>query len=135
LSERGDRDPYGMTSMRAVAYRRVMKALCGIGAPELWPAERERVREAADALLLLRDLEEPDVRHALAAVPVLTDDLIDAERWTPLARAAAPATSGLAVRTSLGCSDGRITGASFRGGERDGGRESIPPPAGLSIRS
>jgi hypothetical protein len=38
-------------------------------------------------------------------------------------RAAAPATSGLAVRTSLGCSDGHITGASFRGGERDGGRD------------
>lgn len=54
LSERGGRDPYGMTSMRAVAYRRVLKALCGIGAPELWPAERERVREAADALLFCR---------------------------------------------------------------------------------
>jgi hypothetical protein len=72
-----------MTSMRAVAYRRVMKALCGIGAPEVWPAEQERVREAADALLFCRDLDEADVRHAVAAAAVQTDDLVDAERWTP----------------------------------------------------
>ena len=49
-----------MTSMRAVAYRRVMKALRGLGA-----------------------LDEADVRHALAAAAVLTDDLIDTQRWTP----------------------------------------------------
>jgi hypothetical protein len=72
-----------MTSMRVVAYRRVMKTLQGIGPPTLWAAEQERVREAADSLLFCRDLDEPDVRHALAAVAALTDDLIDAERWTP----------------------------------------------------
>jgi hypothetical protein len=70
--------------MRALAYRRVMKTLRGMGAPELWPAEQECVRDAADALLFCRDLDEHDVRHALAAVAALTDDLIDAERWTPL---------------------------------------------------
>ena len=72
-----------MTSMQAVAYRRVMKTLRGMGAAELWPAEQECVREAADALLFCRDLDEPDLRHALAEVAVLTDDLVDAERWTP----------------------------------------------------
>jgi hypothetical protein len=72
-----------MTSMRAVAYRGFMKTLQGIGAPDLWPAEQECVREAADALLFCRDLDGPDVRYALAAMAALTDDLIDAERWTP----------------------------------------------------
>jgi hypothetical protein len=72
-----------MTTMRAAAYRRIMKTLRGLGAPELWPAEQECVREAADALLFCRDLDEPEVRHAVAAAAVLTDDLIDAQRWTP----------------------------------------------------
>jgi hypothetical protein len=44
-----------MTSMRVVAYRRVMKTLQGIGAPALSAAEQERVREAADSLLFCRD--------------------------------------------------------------------------------
>jgi hypothetical protein len=72
-----------MTNMRAVAYRRVMKTLRGLGAPGLWPTEQECVREAADALLFCDDLDEPDARHAVAAAAVLTDDLIDAQRWTP----------------------------------------------------
>jgi hypothetical protein len=72
-----------MTSMRVLAYRRVMKTLQGIGARALWAAEHERVREAADSLLFRRELDEPDVRHALAAAAVLTDDLIDAEGCTP----------------------------------------------------
>ena len=72
-----------MTTMRAAAYRRIMKTLRGPGAPELWPAEQECVREAADALLFCRDLDEPEVRHAVAGAAVLTDDLIDARRWTP----------------------------------------------------
>jgi hypothetical protein len=72
-----------MTSMRAAAYRRVMKTLRGLGAAELWPAEQECAREAADALLFCGDLDEADVRHAVAAAAVLTDDLIDTQRWTP----------------------------------------------------
>ena len=99
-----------MTSMRAVAYRRVMKTLRGLGAPELWPAEQECVREAADALLFCRDLDEPEVRHAVAAAAVLTDDLIDAATLDAAARAAAPGRHlGLRPGCRRGRSDGRLT--------------------------
>jgi hypothetical protein len=72
-----------MTSMRSLAYRRVMRTLRGLGAPALFPVEQDRVREAADALLFSRDVDDADVRWALAEVAVLADELIDAERWTP----------------------------------------------------
>jgi hypothetical protein len=73
-----------MTSLRATAYRRVVKTLRDLGAAKLWPAEQACIREAADALLFCRDLDEDDARRALAAVTVLADELIDAQRWTPL---------------------------------------------------
>jgi hypothetical protein len=73
-----------MTNLRAAAYRRVVKTLRDVGAAKLWPAEQACIREAADALLFCRDLDENDARHAVAAVTVLADDLIDAQRWTPL---------------------------------------------------
>jgi len=73
-----------MTSYRAVAYRRVIQTLRDMGPAKLWPAEQACVREAADALLFCT---EPDAdgaaQVALAAVAVLTDELIDAQRWTP----------------------------------------------------
>lgn len=72
-----------MTSMRNVAYRRVMRTLRGLDAPALFPVEQDRVHEAADALLFARDLDDGDVRWALAEVAVLADELIDAERWAP----------------------------------------------------
>lgn len=72
-----------MTSVRTVAYRRVMRTLRGLDAPALFPVEQDRVREAADALLFARDLDDGDVRWALAEVAVLADELIDAERWAP----------------------------------------------------
>jgi hypothetical protein len=73
-----------MTNLRAAAYRRVVKTLRDLGAAKLWPAEQACIREAADALLFCRDLDENDARHAVAAVTVLADDLTDAQRWTPL---------------------------------------------------
>lgn len=72
-----------MTSVRTVAYRRVMRTLRGLDAPALFPVEQDRVHEAADALLFARDLDDGDVRWALAEVAVLADELIDAERWAP----------------------------------------------------
>lgn len=72
-----------MTSVRTVAYRRVMRTLRGLDAPALFPGEQDRVREAAYALLFARDLDDGDVRWALAEVAVLADELIDAERWAP----------------------------------------------------
>jgi hypothetical protein len=73
-----------MTNLRATAYRRVVKTLRDLGAAKLWPAEQACIREAADALLFCRDLDEDDARRALAAVTALADELIDAQRWTPL---------------------------------------------------
>jgi hypothetical protein len=66
-----------------MAYRRVMRTLRGLNAPALFPVEQDRVREAADALLFARHLDDDDVRWALAEAAVLADELIDAERWTP----------------------------------------------------
>ena len=72
-----------MTSARANAYRRVVETLRDVGPAKLWPAEQACIRDAVDELLFCTDLDDEVVRHALAAVAVLTDDLIDAERWTP----------------------------------------------------
>jgi hypothetical protein len=72
-----------MTSLRATAYRRVVKTLRDLGAAKLWPAEQACIREAADALLFCRDLDEDDARRALAAVTALADEHIDAQRGTP----------------------------------------------------
>jgi hypothetical protein len=73
-----------MTSVRANAYRRVVQTLRDLGPAKLWPAEQTCIREAADALLFCRDLHrDVAAREALGAVAVLSDDLIDTERWTP----------------------------------------------------
>jgi hypothetical protein len=73
-----------MTSHRALAYRRVMQTLRDMGPAKLWPAEQACLREAADTLLFCTDPVADDAVHAaLAAVGVLTDGLIDSERWTP----------------------------------------------------
>ena len=73
-----------MTSYRAAAYRRVIQTLRDMGPAKLWPAEQACFREAADTLLFSTEPDASDAAHvALAAVAVLTDDLIDAERWTP----------------------------------------------------
>jgi hypothetical protein len=72
-----------MTSMRTVAYRRVMRTLRGLDAPALSAVEQDRVRESADTLLFASDLDDGDVAGALAEVAILADELIDAERWTP----------------------------------------------------
>jgi hypothetical protein len=72
-----------MTTHRAHAYRRVTITLSDMGPAKLWPAEQATIREAADALLFATDLSSEEARMALAAVVVLTDELIEAERWTP----------------------------------------------------
>ena len=55
-----------MTSPRAQAYGRVLRTLRDMGAAKLWPVEQACIREAADALLFSRDLEDQDARQALA---------------------------------------------------------------------
>jgi hypothetical protein len=72
-----------MTSHRAHAYRRVAKTLRDMGPAKLWPAEQVIIRDAADALVFASDLSSQEARMALAAVVALSDELIDAGRWTP----------------------------------------------------
>jgi hypothetical protein len=60
----------------------VTKTLRDMGPAKLWPAEQAIIRDAADALVFATDLSSEEARMALAAVVVLTDVLIDAERWT-----------------------------------------------------
>jgi hypothetical protein len=73
-----------MTSSRASAYRRVIQTLRDMGPSKLRPAEQACLREAADTLLFCTDpYGNRAAQVALAAVAVLTDDLIDAGRWTP----------------------------------------------------
>jgi hypothetical protein len=57
--------------------------LRGFDASALSAVEQDRLREAADALLFARDLDDGDVQWALAEVAVLADELIDAAHWTP----------------------------------------------------
>jgi hypothetical protein len=71
-----------MTTTRARAYRRVAATLRDVGPAKLWPTEQAIIRDAADALVFAADLSSEEARVALAAVAVLTDDLIDAQRWT-----------------------------------------------------
>jgi hypothetical protein len=71
-----------MTSYRASAYRRVIQTLRHMGPDKLWPAEETCLREAADTLLFCTEPDADGAQVALAAVAALTDDLIDAERWT-----------------------------------------------------
>jgi hypothetical protein len=71
-----------MTTSRARAYRRVAATLRDMGPAKLWPAEQATIREAADALVFATDVSSEEAGMALAAVAVLTDDLIDAQRWT-----------------------------------------------------
>jgi hypothetical protein len=72
-----------MTSHRADAYRRVTTTLRDMGPAKLWPAEQAIIRDAADALVFADDLSNEEARMALAAVVVLTEELVGAGRWTP----------------------------------------------------
>ena len=71
-----------MTNNRARAYRRVAATLRDMGPAKLSPAEQTIIREAADALVFATDLSSEEPRMAVAAIAVVTDDLIDAQRWT-----------------------------------------------------
>ena len=70
-----------MTPERSAAYARVMKTLDDMGPAKLHDLERQRVRNAADALLFATptDLLALD---AMTDVERLTRHLCDAGRWT-----------------------------------------------------
>jgi hypothetical protein len=72
-----------VTSQRAEAYGRVMKALADLGAAKLHAPEQATLREAADSLLFCEDFSEDAGAHqALAKAGRLRVRLEDAERLT-----------------------------------------------------
>lgn len=72
-----------MTSQRAHAYARVIRSLDDSGPAELLPRERQRVRNAADALLFCRE-PRADIEASLAVADLLElhDHLVGTGRWT-----------------------------------------------------
>jgi hypothetical protein len=73
-----------MNRARAAAYRRVAQTIRDLGPAKLWPGEIACIREAADALLFCTDITaDRAAMSALGAIAALSDDLIDAQRWTP----------------------------------------------------
>lgn len=73
-----------MTSQRAQAYGRVMKAIQDLGGSKLHSHEEQVVRDAADALFFCEDLGgDPAAAEALRAFHGLTDRLLESERILP----------------------------------------------------
>jgi hypothetical protein len=71
-----------MTGPRAEAYGRVMRMLEEIGPTKLLAPERERIREAADALLFAAEPAGEAAAPALLDVVALIDHLEHSGRWT-----------------------------------------------------
>ena len=73
-----------MTPERSKAYGRLMKIVSATGESALDPAEKETLREAADAMFFCEDIAlDDDARDALARVSDLAGELVGAERWDP----------------------------------------------------
>ena len=71
-----------MTADRAQAYGRVMKTLADMGPAKLQPRERALVREAADAMLFARDIDEDaHAQMAFDALHEMVETLVESERW------------------------------------------------------
>jgi hypothetical protein len=71
-----------VNSDRVFAYRQVVETLRDIGPTKLLPEEQERIRHAADQLILTEELfDDQAALDALADVQRLCHDLVDAERW------------------------------------------------------
>jgi hypothetical protein len=70
-----------MTADRSRAYGHVLEVLAALGPAKLHDVEQAVVREAADALVLTRDVAtDEDARAALDALDDLLDRLVDADR-------------------------------------------------------
>ncbi len=71
-----------MTPDRAHAYGRVVKTVDELGPSKLLPAERDRIRTAADLLLFAGDLtRDHEARDALLDADALCRHLVDSGRW------------------------------------------------------
>ena len=64
-----------------MAYGLVVRTLDDLGPAKLQPAEQDRIREAADALIFAAEAEA--ARAALEDVEALVEHLADSDRWTP----------------------------------------------------
>ena len=69
-----------MTSEHTQAYGRVMRTLEDVGPTKLHEREGDRIREAADTLVLARDAAEAGA--AIADVEALCEHLVATERWS-----------------------------------------------------
>ena len=69
-----------MNTERTQAYGRVVKTLDDLGPAKLQPAERARVRDAADTLVFASDSDE--VRTSLEDVEALAEHLVASDRWS-----------------------------------------------------
>jgi hypothetical protein len=74
------KDLPAMTAERTQAYGRVIKTLEDLGPTKLLPAERDRIREAADTLIFAAGLDEACA--ALEDVDALAEHLAESGRWT-----------------------------------------------------
>lgn len=71
-----------VTSERAQAYGRVVKALDDLGATKLHADEQQRIRDAADTLLFCDDATATPVRAAIEDLEDLVRHLIESGRFT-----------------------------------------------------
>ena len=71
-----------MTSRRAEAYGRIVRALGGPDGQELRPEEIDRIRLAADSLFFCEDVEmDHDARDAADEIADLAVELVESGRW------------------------------------------------------
>jgi hypothetical protein len=72
-----------MTPQRARAYAKVMETLREVGSAKLLPAEQERIRSAADALVFSPSMAtDESARAAFLDVDALCERLIESGRWS-----------------------------------------------------
>jgi hypothetical protein len=71
-----------MTAERAFAYGQVMALLNELGPGTLWPSEQDRIRAAADSLVLCDDPRGDEAVSAIADVETLGRSLAEADRWS-----------------------------------------------------
>ena len=72
-----------MTSERATAYGRVMKALTDLGPSKMHDREQEQIRDAADTLFFADSASDENAWAALDAMGELAAHLADADRLLP----------------------------------------------------
>jgi hypothetical protein len=69
-----------MDSSRTEAYGRIVRTLADLGPTKLHDAEQDRIRDAADTLVL--SVSGDEARAALAAMGELREHLVASGRWS-----------------------------------------------------